>query len=157
MRPGGREVWASLTVSAVVGPDGAARYVIAQMIDISDQHAAEVALADSERRFRTLAVASPVGIFAAAADGRMMYANARMAEIFGCSVDQLDAAVWIGGGRPGRPPLLDRPAGRCRREACRSARGRAGPVVRRPRWVRVDMGGVAGGDRRPTWWAPSPT
>jgi diguanylate cyclase (GGDEF)-like protein/PAS domain S-box-containing protein len=147
VRPGGREVWASLTVSAVAGADGAARYVIAQMIDISDQHAAEVALADSERRFRTLAVASPVGIFAAGGDGRVMYANARMADLFGCESDELDAPVWTEGVAATSRHLLDR-ASRALQAGSRSEtveveldRSRAGA-----RWVRIDMGAVPDSD-----------
>jgi diguanylate cyclase (GGDEF)-like protein/PAS domain S-box-containing protein len=146
VRPGGREVWASLTVSAVAGADGTARYVIAQMIDISNQHAAELALADSERRFRTLAVASPVGIFAASIDGRMMYANARMAELFGCEPDELDAAVWTEGVAPTSRHLLDR-ASRSLKAGSRSEtveveldRSRTGA-----RWVRIDIGAVPDG------------
>ena len=42
------------------------------MVDITQQRAAERALAESERRFRTLAAASPAGIFSAGFDGRMI-------------------------------------------------------------------------------------
>ena len=65
VRPGGREVWGALNFSSVLGPDGRPQHLFGQVVDRGDQHAAEVALADSERRFRALAAASPVGIFAA--------------------------------------------------------------------------------------------
>ncbi len=150
VRPGGREVRAALTVSAVAGPDGRARYLLAQMVDISDQHAAELALAESEDRFRTLAVASPVGIFAATTDSRMMYANARMAEIFGCPIDQHDGAVWLENVAPAGRALLDE-ANRALRAGSLTERVEVELLVSsgEPRWVRVDMGGVAGGDRTP--------
>jgi PAS domain S-box-containing protein len=128
VRPGGREVWAMLTVSAVAGPDGATRCLIAQMIDVSEQRAAELALADSERRFRTLALASPVGIFAATADGRMMYANDRMGAIFGCPTAELDSDVWLARVAPRRArplPLRVAPARAC--SGCRPRRSSATP------------------------------
>ena len=55
MRPDGAEVLVGLSVSAVAGADGSAQYLIAQMVDITQQRLAERALAESERRFRTLA------------------------------------------------------------------------------------------------------
>src|SRR4051812_20557179 len=76
VRPDGTEVLALLSVSAVTGADGAAQYLIAQMIDITEQRVAERALAESEERFRTLAVASPAGIFSLDFKGRIVYANA---------------------------------------------------------------------------------
>ena len=72
VRPDGSEVLVILNVSAVAGEDGATQYLIAQMVDITQQRAAERALAESERRFRTLAAASPAGIFSAGFDGRMI-------------------------------------------------------------------------------------
>ena len=54
VRPDGTEVLAHLSVSAVAGPDGAAQYLISQMVDITQQREAERALAESEQRFRTL-------------------------------------------------------------------------------------------------------
>src|SRR5204862_134410 len=75
LRPDGSEVLAQLSVSAVAGPDGTAQYLIAQMVDVTQQRAAERALAESEQRFRTLAVASPAGIFSLDFKGRLLYAN----------------------------------------------------------------------------------
>ena len=95
VRPDGSEVLALLSVSAVASNDGSTHYLIAQMVDITQQRAAERALAESERRFRTLAVSSPVGIFSAAFDGRMLYANHRMAEIFGIDPAEEDGPRWV--------------------------------------------------------------
>jgi diguanylate cyclase (GGDEF)-like protein/PAS domain S-box-containing protein len=150
VRPGGREVLASLTVCAVAGPDGEASYLIAQMVDISDQRAAELALADSEDRFRTLTAASPVGIFAATADGRVMYANSRMAEIFACENDVLDAAVWTEGVAPAGRELLDR-ANRALQAGSPTERVEVElhAASADARWVRIDMGNVPDGDRTP--------
>ena len=95
VRPDGSEVLALLSVSAVATSDGSTHYLIAQMVDITQQRAAERALAESERRFRTLAVSSPVGIFSAAFDGRIVYANHRMAEIFGIDPTEYAGPRWL--------------------------------------------------------------
>jgi diguanylate cyclase (GGDEF)-like protein/PAS domain S-box-containing protein len=108
VRPDGTEVLAALTVSAVAGPDGAALYLIAQMVDITRQRAAERALAESERRFRTLAAASPAGIFSADANGRMLYANDRLGEIFGIDPGELDRGRWMGRVDPAWAGMLER-------------------------------------------------
>jgi diguanylate cyclase (GGDEF)-like protein/PAS domain S-box-containing protein len=94
-RKDGREVLVKLSVSAVAGVDGAAQYLIAQMVDITQQRAAERALAESERRFRTLAAASPAGIFSAGFDGEMIYANDRLAEIYGMSAEEVRGHRWL--------------------------------------------------------------
>jgi diguanylate cyclase (GGDEF)-like protein/PAS domain S-box-containing protein len=95
VRPDGSEVLAHLSVSAVAGPDGATQYLIAQMVDITQQREAERALADSEQRFRTLAVASPAGIFALDFKGRIVYANDRLCEIFGMDPAEVDGWQWL--------------------------------------------------------------
>jgi diguanylate cyclase (GGDEF)-like protein/PAS domain S-box-containing protein len=95
VRPDGTEALALLSVSAVAGPDGTAQYLIAQMIDITRQRAAERALAESEQRFRTLAVASPAGIFSLDFEGRILYGNDRLCEIFGMDADEVDGWRWL--------------------------------------------------------------
>jgi diguanylate cyclase (GGDEF)-like protein/PAS domain S-box-containing protein len=95
VRPDGTEVLARLSVSAVAGPDGTAHYLIAQMVDVTRQRAAERALAESEQRFRTLAVASPAGIFSLDVNGRILYANDRLREIFAMDADDVDARRWL--------------------------------------------------------------
>ena len=95
IRPDGTELLARLSVSAVAGPDGTAHYLIAQMVDITQQRAAERALAESEQRFRTLAVASPAGVFSADFEGRLLYANDRLAEIFAMDGGEPDGWRWF--------------------------------------------------------------
>jgi diguanylate cyclase (GGDEF)-like protein/PAS domain S-box-containing protein len=107
LRPDGSEVLAQLSVSAVAGPDGTAQYLIAQMVDVTQQRAAERALAESEQRFRTLAVASPAGIFALDFKGRLVYANDRLCEMFGMDPHEVDGWQWLERVEPdSRAPLL---------------------------------------------------
>ncbi len=79
-----------------------------------------------------------------------MYANARMADLFGCGSDQLDAAVWTEAVASTSRHLLDR-ASEALQAGSRSEtleveldRSRAGA-----RWVRIDMGAVPDGDQTP--------
>jgi diguanylate cyclase (GGDEF)-like protein/PAS domain S-box-containing protein len=107
VRPDGSEVLALLNVSAVRDPDGGTRYLIAQMMDITQHREAERALAESEQRFRTLAVASPAGIFAIDFKGRILYANDRLCEIFGIDSGEVDGWRWLERVDPdNRAPLV---------------------------------------------------
>ncbi|MEA2249345.1 MAG: hypothetical protein QOH46_3874 [Solirubrobacteraceae bacterium] len=150
-RPDGTEVLASLTVSAVAGPGGDAQYLIAQMVDITQQRAAERALAESERRFRTLATASPAGIFSADATGRMLYANDRLGEIFELAADEMDGERWLQRVDPAWLGPLER--------AVASARDRGGSValdVRLraaigARWVRINVAAIREGEETATF------
>jgi diguanylate cyclase (GGDEF)-like protein/PAS domain S-box-containing protein len=91
----GAEAWVALDVSLVRDTDGAPLYFLSQMTDIGERRAAEQALGESEERFRTLAAASPVGIFAVAEDGRLAYANERLRGIFGMAGAVLDGSPWL--------------------------------------------------------------
>jgi diguanylate cyclase (GGDEF)-like protein/PAS domain S-box-containing protein len=95
LRPDGSEAWVSLTASVVRDADGMPLHFLSQMADIGERRAAEEARAESERRFRTLASASPVGIFAIGDDGRLGYANEHLREIFGLPADLLDGPSWL--------------------------------------------------------------
>src|SRR6185295_7078022 len=81
--------------SLVRDADAMPLHFLSQMTDIGERRAAEDARAESERRFRTLASASPVGIFAIGDDGRLAYANEHLREIFGLPVDMLDGPSWL--------------------------------------------------------------
>jgi diguanylate cyclase (GGDEF)-like protein/PAS domain S-box-containing protein len=93
--PKGGEAWVALNVSVVRGAEGEAQYFLSQMIDLGERRAAEQALATSERRFRTLAAASPAGIFATGPHGRLAYANERLREILGVPNDLAAGDGWL--------------------------------------------------------------
>ncbi len=62
--------------------------IIAFVRDVGDRKKAEVALAESERRFRELYENAPIGIFTTSADGRALAVNRVMAEILGCGTTE---------------------------------------------------------------------
>jgi PAS domain S-box-containing protein len=59
-----------------------------EIADITALRAAELALRDSEARFRTLSESSPLGVYFADVDGRRTYTNARWQEIYGLSAGE---------------------------------------------------------------------
>jgi len=63
--------------------DRASGVVVAEMIDVSHEMAAEEALRAREKLLRRLAEALPIGVLQATADGRIVYTNERLHQILG--------------------------------------------------------------------------
>jgi PAS domain S-box-containing protein len=80
-RKDGSELPVEISLSPVETNEGL--QVFATVVDITARKAAEMALAESERRFRTALEASPNVILAIAGDGTIAYANPRVEEAFG--------------------------------------------------------------------------
>jgi PAS domain S-box-containing protein len=79
------------------GSSGAVEGFVAMTQNLWDQRAmdaAQRALADSERKFRTLSDASPLGVFHTDAQGLCTYTNARWQSIFGLSIEHSLGAGW---------------------------------------------------------------
>ncbi len=79
------------------GDDGEVEGLVALVQDLWDQRAqdaAQRALSDSERKFRTLSDASPLGVFHTDEQGRCSYTNSRWQSIFGLSLEQSLGAGW---------------------------------------------------------------
>ena len=77
--------------------DGTVAGFVAMTQDLWDRQAvdtAQRALSDSERKFRTLSDASPLGVFHTDAGGRCTYTNARWQSIFGLSIEQSLDRGW---------------------------------------------------------------
>ena len=65
--------------------------IVAEMLDISDELAAQEALRASEQRLRRLAESLPLGVVQIEADRRISYANASLADVTGAaSTDSVD-------------------------------------------------------------------
>jgi PAS domain S-box-containing protein len=85
------------------GEEGQVEGYVALVQDLWDQRAmdaAQRALADSERKFRTLSDASPVGVFHTDAQGHCTYTNARWQSIYGLSFEQSLGDGWSRGLHP---------------------------------------------------------
>ena len=136
-------------MTVVRDADGGPQYFLSQMADIGERRAAEQALAQSEERFRTLASASPVGVFAVAEDGRLAYANERLREIFDMPAGVLDGTPWLA-----RVPAEDRDrlVGEFRRARALGERMSLDVRVAAgiDRWARIHMAPVSKGPDQPT-------
>ena len=148
LRADGTEAWVALHVTVVRNADGGPQYFLSQMADIGERRAAEHALAQSEERFRTLASASPVGVFAIAEDGRLAYANERLREIFDMPAEVLDGPPWLE-----RVPAEDRDrlVGEFRRARALGERMSLDVrvVAGIDRWARIHMAPVSKGPDEP--------
>ncbi len=79
------------------GDGGEVEGLVALVQDLWDQRAkdaAQRALSDSERKFRTLSDASPLGVFHTDEQGHCSYTNSRWQSIFGLSHEQSLGAGW---------------------------------------------------------------
>ncbi len=74
--------------------DGLLRGTFVLYQDIGERVRAEKELQESRELFRTLSDASPVGIFRADAQGRCIYANARMLEMTGLAEEEIFGEGW---------------------------------------------------------------
>jgi diguanylate cyclase (GGDEF)-like protein/PAS domain S-box-containing protein len=148
LRADGNEAWVALSATIVRDVDGAPMYFLSQMADIGERRAAEHALAQSEERFRTLAAASPVGIFAIADDGRLAYANEPLREIFDLHGTTLAGPSWLD-----RIAADDRERVVAEVRQARALGTRASLDVRVEagidRWVRIHMAPVSDGAGQP--------
>src|SRR5262249_25356141 len=74
--------------------EGRAVRMIGAMLDITARKRAEVALRESEERFRTLTEALPNIVWTAEADGALDYVNARITEYSGLTPEQTLGWGW---------------------------------------------------------------
>ena len=113
-------------------------YLIGVGIDISDRKRAEEALRESEERYRLLAEDSPLGIFIHQ-DEHFVYANRRMADIFGYTTDELTKMKFWEVALPKYREVV-RARGLARYEGADGADRYEGPVICRngkTKWVEV--------------------
>jgi PAS domain S-box-containing protein/putative nucleotidyltransferase with HDIG domain len=80
-----------LEVHARVIESGGKRLVLNVCRDISDRKRAEQALQEAEGKFRDFAERSFVGVYIMQ-DGRLKYANRKLAEFFGCTIEEISNA-----------------------------------------------------------------
>ncbi len=91
----GAYLWAQLRGQALWDDSGAATRMAGSLRDITERKHIESALRDNEERFRSLAAASPVGIFQMALDGTCVYTNSRWQEMAGLSFDEALGHGWM--------------------------------------------------------------
>ena len=90
MRKSGERFPVLVTPSVLRDADGAMISAFALVKDMSELHAAEAALAESERLFRLTFDQAPIGAALVGIDFRFRRVNARFAQITGYSVEELE-------------------------------------------------------------------
>lgn len=68
---------------------GGADHVLTTIHDVTEKRRAEDALRDSESRYRSIVETTAEGVIIGRPDGVIMYANRQMADMLGCTVDEL--------------------------------------------------------------------
>jgi PAS domain S-box-containing protein len=79
---------------------------VASVLDVTAEHAAREALAESERRYRTLAEVSPGLVWAASADGKATYVNPGWERYTGATLEELRTKGWEHWHHPDDLPRL---------------------------------------------------
>ncbi len=93
-RPDGVVTW--LAASAVEFRSGnAPAGLVGTVVDITERKAAEEALRESEKRFRTLASHAPVGIFLTAPDGATLFVNEFWCALTGVTLADAQGDGWL--------------------------------------------------------------
>ncbi len=91
LRKDGSAVWVRLTVGAVRKGDGAVDYFISVFEDISEQKRAEIALRESEEKFRGVFEHAATGIAITDLQGRFQSCNRAYSNMLGYTEDELRA------------------------------------------------------------------
>jgi PAS domain S-box-containing protein len=89
-RKDGSAVWVGISASLIRDETGRPLRTLAVVRDITARHAAEDARHAAETKYRRLVEQSLVGIYLIQ-DDRFVYVNPTMAELFGCSADEMTA------------------------------------------------------------------
>ncbi|NEQ43530.1 MAG: PAS domain S-box protein [Leptolyngbya sp. SIOISBB] len=94
------QIWVLVNAYPTFKGDRTLDRIIVAFVDITVQKQAQFALADSERRYASLAQAAPVGIFRTDPEGNCIYVNDRWSEIAGMSLEQARGFGWAGSLHP---------------------------------------------------------
>ncbi|MEB3121126.1 MAG: PAS domain S-box protein [Snowella sp.] len=91
-------IWGYLSVSLVRSSQGEPLYFVSQIQDITDQKQAEIALQQSEERFRRIFYSRVVGMIFADFQGRIIDANDCFLDMIGYNREELETGKidWLG-------------------------------------------------------------
>lgn len=99
VRADGETIWL-FTNAAVLRRDGQAVRMLGATMDITERKRGEMALRESEERFRTLASHAPVGIFRSESHGDNIFVNEQWCEMAGMTPEQARGRGWTNAIHP---------------------------------------------------------
>ena len=99
IRPDGEVVWV-FSNATTLREAGRPVRVLGALMDITERKRIELALRESEERFRTLASHAPVGIFLSDRNGSCIYVNDRWCEMAGLTPEQAHGHGWLAAVHP---------------------------------------------------------
>jgi diguanylate cyclase (GGDEF)-like protein/PAS domain S-box-containing protein len=90
-RKNGEVFPAALNISAILDANGCVTQFVALCADITERKQREVALLESEKRFRDFMEFAPIGMVIVSLDGRLVKANQALCRILGYKREELEA------------------------------------------------------------------
>jgi PAS domain S-box-containing protein len=99
LRPDGETIWL-FTNAVVLRQGGNAVRMLGATMDITERKRGEIALRESEERFRTLANHAPVGIFRAEPNGDNVFVNDNWCDMAGMTADEAFGRGWMNALHP---------------------------------------------------------
>ncbi|MFW9787748.1 MAG: PAS domain S-box protein [Candidatus Thorarchaeota archaeon] len=89
IRKDGESVWGDVTVSCIRNASGLLEFVMGMVEDITERKRIEIALGESEKRYRELIAALPEGIGISNFNEELIFCNDAFAELLGYTRDEL--------------------------------------------------------------------
>jgi PAS domain S-box-containing protein len=94
LHPNGSERWLMLRAEALFDDGGNPVRAVGVVMDIDDRKRAELALQESEERFRLVADSAPVMLWMGNASGKCLYLNRVQREFWGVAVEDIPSFDW---------------------------------------------------------------
>ncbi len=94
LKKDGSRIYTRMCTNPLTDEQGNYVGALAAVADVTDRHEALESLRRSEELFRTLSRVAPVGIFRNDSDGKCTYANEKILEIMGCTLEEVLGDGW---------------------------------------------------------------